>query len=313
MTRVAIGLGANLGQPERQLHEAVRRLGDLGSYEGVSSIYATEAIGPPQPDYLNLVVILETDLTPQGLMEGFLAIEESMGRERGERWGPRVIDLDLLLFGNETINEPSLRVPHPRMLERRFVLEPLREVWPEAALPDGRRVSDSLPGVADQRVERVTMSFPADSAFSGKGGWFVFGQNLLLLALLVAVILVSGSWGAWTLVGALFLVAGAILWLAGVRVLGRSLTPYPAPVKGGRLADSGVYSLVRHPIYGGALVGALGLSLLRSSWPALAITAGLGVLFWFKSAFEERLLEEAYPSYGDYRQRVRRRLIPWVL
>lgn len=151
--RVAIGLGSNLGDRREHLDGAVATLADLGAVVAVSSYYETAPIGgPEQADYLNAVALVETDVAPGRVLEFLLNVEHLHGRQRGERNGPRTLDLDLLLHGDRVINEPNLHLPHPRMTERRFVLEPLLEVWPDAALPDGTRIADLLPGVADQSV-----------------------------------------------------------------------------------------------------------------------------------------------------------------
>jgi 2-amino-4-hydroxy-6-hydroxymethyldihydropteridine diphosphokinase len=152
-TRVAIGLGSNLGDRRQHLDGAVAALAGLGIVSAVSSYYETAPIGgPEQADYLNAVALIETDADPGRVLEFLLDVEHVHGRQRRERNGPRPLDLDLLLYGDRVINEPKLTVPHPRMTKRRFVLEPLLEVWPDAALPDGTRIADLLPGVADQAV-----------------------------------------------------------------------------------------------------------------------------------------------------------------
>jgi 2-amino-4-hydroxy-6-hydroxymethyldihydropteridine diphosphokinase len=96
-----------------------------------SSWYRTAPVGPPQPDYLNGCVILELQLTPHDLLQTLLSIEQQFGRERRERWGPRTLDLDILLFDNLIIDTPTLQIPHPRMTERAFVLVPLAEIAPD--------------------------------------------------------------------------------------------------------------------------------------------------------------------------------------
>jgi 2-amino-4-hydroxy-6-hydroxymethyldihydropteridine diphosphokinase len=155
-TRAAIGLGSNLGDRGAHIAEAVASLAAVGALVRVSSMYATAPVGgPKQGEYLNAVAVVDTELSARELLEQCLEIERSHGRERAERWGPRTLDLDLLLFGDEVIDEDDLRVPHPRMLERRFVLEPLLEAWPDAALPDGSSPADFLPQVADQQVRKL--------------------------------------------------------------------------------------------------------------------------------------------------------------
>jgi 2-amino-4-hydroxy-6-hydroxymethyldihydropteridine diphosphokinase len=129
----AIALGSNLvseyGDREANLREAVRRLGELGEVKAVSRFYDTEPVGyVDQPRFLNAAVVLETVLDPAELMRGLLEIERAMGRERLIAKGPRMIDLDLLLYGDRVMNTAELTLPHPEMQERRFVLEPLSEV-----------------------------------------------------------------------------------------------------------------------------------------------------------------------------------------
>ena len=147
--RTYIGLGANLGERELNLRRAVELLGADPAIEvvGVSSLRETDPVGyVDQPRFLNGAVALETTLSARELLGRMLAIERELGRDRTseERWGPRTIDLDLLLYGNERIDEPGLTLPHPRLTERRFVLEPLAELDAELSLPDGRRVGDLL-------------------------------------------------------------------------------------------------------------------------------------------------------------------------
>jgi 2-amino-4-hydroxy-6-hydroxymethyldihydropteridine diphosphokinase len=139
-----VGLGSNLGDRLANLQEAVDRLGRTPGVQVVqtSRVYETDPVGPPQPDYLNAVVMVRSSLSARELLEACLAIERAMGRERGERWGPRSIDLDVLQYGREQIDEPGLQVPHPRMHERGFVLVPLLELEATPELPAGRRLED---------------------------------------------------------------------------------------------------------------------------------------------------------------------------
>ena len=151
--RVAVGLGSNLGERTRHLTGSLAAVGTLVR---VSSFYETAPVGgPKQGSFLNAVAVIDTDLTAEELLQDCLEIEREHGRERGERWGPRTLDLDILLYGDAVISEPDLSVPHPRMTERRFVLEPLLEAWPDAALPDGTPLAGFLPDVAAQRVRKV--------------------------------------------------------------------------------------------------------------------------------------------------------------
>jgi 2-amino-4-hydroxy-6-hydroxymethyldihydropteridine diphosphokinase len=161
MVKAAIGLGSNLGDRAQHIANAVAALSELGSLNRVSSLYETAAIGGPnQGDYLNAVVVVDTEMPVRALLERCLQIERESGRERRERWGPRTLDLDILFYGDETINEAELIVPHPRMTERRFVLEPLLEVWPDAASPDGTPLEDFRKAVESQKVRRVEVLVP---------------------------------------------------------------------------------------------------------------------------------------------------------
>lgn len=154
--RAAIALGSNLGDRRRHLDDAVAFLAGLGDVVAVSSYYETAPIGgPEQQDYLNAVAVVVTELPAGRLLEMMLEEERRHGRRRREKWGPRTLDLDLLLYGELVIDEPSLTVPHPRLTERRFVLEPLLEVWPDASLPDGPELASLLSEVADQDVRRA--------------------------------------------------------------------------------------------------------------------------------------------------------------
>ena len=137
-TLAYLGLGTNLGDRESYLAQALKELAGLPTIEigAVSSIYETAPVGlTDQPDFLNLVVSVRTTLSPRELMDALLHIENKMGRVRTVRWGPRVIDLDLLLFGDVRVEVPELTVPHPRLRERSFVLIPLAEIASDLILP----------------------------------------------------------------------------------------------------------------------------------------------------------------------------------
>lgn len=146
MTRAYLGLGSNLGDRLGHLKAAVSLLDAADGVEvaAVSSVYRSEPVGPPgQGEYLNAVVAVDTSLSPAVLLSRSREIEEARGRRRGLRWGPRTLDIDILLFGSEEIDEPDLQVPHPRLATRRFVLDPLLEIAPDARLTDGTRLSDA--------------------------------------------------------------------------------------------------------------------------------------------------------------------------
>ena len=138
MTRVYVALGANLNDPKTQLDNAVIALSNLaqGNSLLVSPYYHSTPMGDvAQPDYINAVASFETRLTPLALLDALQHIENTQGRVRKERWGPRTLDLDLLLYGNEFIDEPRLKVPHYGMKERSFVLVPLAAIAPDLILP----------------------------------------------------------------------------------------------------------------------------------------------------------------------------------
>ena len=145
MTVAYVGLGANLGDREA----ALRRAAELIGARRLSSIRETEPWGyADQPWFLNAVAELETALEPRALLDRLLAVERELGRDRsGPRWGPRTIDLDLLLYGDRVVDEPGLAVPHPRLRERAFVLEPLAELAPSLEIPGNGTVQALLAGL----------------------------------------------------------------------------------------------------------------------------------------------------------------------
>lgn len=139
MPRAYVGLGANLGDREATLRRAVELLGEDGGIEvvAVSTLRETDPVGVlDQPRFLNGAVAIETALEPRALLDALLDVERRLGRVRnGRRWGPRVVDLDLLVYDDLVVDEPDLRVPHARVHERRFALEPLAELDPELEIP----------------------------------------------------------------------------------------------------------------------------------------------------------------------------------
>jgi len=142
-----IGLGSNLDNPIAQLDcaiKALKKLDDLNHLR-VSSIYGSKPVGPQdQPDYINAVASFETDLPPIALLDLLQGIEQVQRRIRERHWGPRTLDLDLLLYGTEKIQHPRLTVPHPYMLERGFVIKPLSDLAPEMRLENGNTVTEQL-------------------------------------------------------------------------------------------------------------------------------------------------------------------------
>lgn len=152
----AVALGSNLGDRMANLDLAADRLEGLGRLAALSPVYETAPVGRvPQGPYYNAAAVLETRLGAEALLDGLLEIERGMGRVRGERWGPRLIDLDLILHGGTALNTDAVTVPHPRYRERRFVLAPLVDAWPEARDPDGTPAADLLARAADLKVRRL--------------------------------------------------------------------------------------------------------------------------------------------------------------
>jgi 2-amino-4-hydroxy-6-hydroxymethyldihydropteridine diphosphokinase len=146
MTTAYVGLGSNLGDRERLIREAAELIGAVR----VSTVIETEPWGyGNQPMFLNAVAEIETRLTARQLLDHLLDVERRLGRERvGAQWGPRTIDLDLLLYGDETIDEPGLVVPHPRLTDRDFVLRPLAELAPSLKIPGNGTVQEALAGLS---------------------------------------------------------------------------------------------------------------------------------------------------------------------
>ena len=147
---VYLSLGSNLGDREANLRTAIEKLGEFGNIAAISSFYETEPVEvTAQPWFLNCAVKLDTEKMPRQLISAILALEQSMGRQRKQQKGPRTIDIDVLLFGSSVIEIPSLTIPHPHLHERRFVLEPLAEIAPDARHPiykrSMRELRDALP------------------------------------------------------------------------------------------------------------------------------------------------------------------------
>src|SRR4051812_4008609 len=150
MPRAYVGLGANLGDREATIRRALDLLAADPAIEvaAISTLRETDPVGYlEQPRFLNGAAALDTELPPRDLLEALLAVERSFGRTRERRYGPRTIDLDLLLYGSETIDEPGLVVPHPRLHERAFALEPLAELDPALVVPGRGAVAALLAGL----------------------------------------------------------------------------------------------------------------------------------------------------------------------
>ena len=160
--RAYIGLGANLNQPVQQLQQAIRALQQLPCSEliAVSSLYGSKPMGPQdQPDYVNAVAALDTTLEAEALLDALQQIEQLHGRQRkAERWGPRTLDLDILLYGTLVINSSRLTVPHYGLHQREFVLYPLYEIAPLLQLPDGTVLSSLLAQVPLNGLQKLPSS-----------------------------------------------------------------------------------------------------------------------------------------------------------
>ncbi len=153
--RAYIGLGSNLDRPRRQVETAVSQIDTLPDTRVTarSRWYRSAPLGPPgQPDYINGVVAIDTELTPETLLEALQAIENRHGRDRGVRWGARTLDLDILVYGDRVIDDPALRVPHPELANRNFVLYPLADVAPDLLLPDGTALATLLANVGGNGI-----------------------------------------------------------------------------------------------------------------------------------------------------------------
>lgn len=159
MTPVYIALGSNIGHPLSQLRAALASLAGLPDtrLESVSSGWRSTAIGPgEQPDYLNAVALIVTGLAPTALLQALQQIETEQGRERAEHWGPRTLDLDILLYGDQAISTEQLTIPHPRMTERNFVLYPLLEISnTKLQLPDGTTIASLLQQCPTSGLEKT--------------------------------------------------------------------------------------------------------------------------------------------------------------
>lgn len=163
MALVFLGLGSNQGDRLEALSQAETRLDAVPGIRVLrrSSVYETTPVGmTDQPWFLNRVLLIETLLEPHALLDAALQIERDLGRTRSRRWGPRVIDIDILIYGEEAVSSDRLTIPHPGMAGRRFVLVPLLELDPDARLPDGRTVRDLLDVLeqsAEGRMQEVTI------------------------------------------------------------------------------------------------------------------------------------------------------------
>ena len=317
MTKYAIALGSNLGDRVGHLRAALGEIEQLGELHGVSGLYETAPVGGPDQDpYLNAVVAVESSLQPGSMLQRLQLVEADRGRERSVHWGPRTLDLDIITTNGETVITPDLEIPHPRAAERRFVIEPLCDIWPTALVGIGTTATEARDRLVDQDVDLLLREW-ADASAPTPGRYWVGAQLVLILAIAIAIgaegSIPNGAPGVSAIVGGLLLVLGVSIALLASRALGESLTPMPEPIPGAVLVDTGIYGRVRHPIYGGVILALLGASIFAASLVATLLTLGLMAFFWAKSSFEERRLRVAYPGYRAYRDRVRKRLIPYLI
>lgn len=313
--RAAIALGSNLGDRLSHLRFAIERLGGLGTVAAVSSVYETAPVGgPEQGPYLNAVVVVDTPLSPAELLAATQAIEADAGRVRVERWGPRTLDLDIVTMVDASgapiaVEATDLQIPHPRAHQRRFVLEPLAEVWPDAPLVDAT-ANRLLPAVTGQEVERLGRGWE-DPRRGVAVAWLAaqFASIVAWAALVVATAQLPPPWVA-ALPGVVLAAGGSALAVWALAAMGGSVSPLPEPGAGATLVDSGPYRWMRHPIYAGLVVGMLGVAVFVRSAAAAAGAGVVGVLLWLKARYEETRLRMAVPGYVEYSRRVRGRMVP---
>jgi len=315
VTRYAIALGSNLGDRLQHLTDAHDELAEAFSMAAVSAIYETAPVGgPAQGPYLNAVVVIETGADPLQVLEVCQAIERDHGRERGVRWGPRTLDLDIVV-AEEHHHDERLTIPHPRAAEREFVLRPLCDVWPDAAVGEDGNAREALSALQSQGVDRLERHWlPSGSRW--QAGALVAGQVGIVIAFAVALFydgrLPSGGVALGHVVGATLALLGIILAITSARLLGVPVAS-PIPSSGATLVTSGPYRFARHPIYGGLVLFMVGAALVFDSLLALVLAAGLILFFVLKSGYEERQLRLRFSDYRAYRESVPRRFIPFVL
>jgi 2-amino-4-hydroxy-6-hydroxymethyldihydropteridine diphosphokinase len=317
MTRYAIALGSNQGDRAGHLRGAIDGIGGLGSVTAVSGLYETEPIGgPDQGLFLNAVAILDTSMPPAELLGRLQAIEDDHGREREVRWGPRTLDLDIVAGDGGPVDRAGLQIPHPSAAERRFVLQPLAEIWPQAEVGGGVTAGEALGAVADQEVDLLAHNWVAVTGVD-QGRYWVGAQLVWFATIAVGLVydgsLPDGGIDPIRVSGGALALIGAVVTLLAARSLGRALTILPEPVRDVSLVETGLYAHARHPIYGGVFLVMLGVSLLLSSRAGTVLSVGLVLFFWAKSTYEERHLRIAYPGYSSYRKRVRHRMLPYLL
>jgi 2-amino-4-hydroxy-6-hydroxymethyldihydropteridine diphosphokinase len=316
MTKYAVALGSNQGDRLGHLRSALDEVGPLGDFYVVSGLYETAPVGGPEQDpYLNAVVVIESPLQSIDLLQRLQSVEAGHHRERSVRWGPRTLDLDIIAMDPGSVNADVLQIPHPRAAERRFVLEPLCDVWPDALVGEGLTAAEALKRVGEQEVALLASDWVIEG--QGSGRYWVGAQFALFLAIAVALIyggsLPDSGLSGRVIAGGLMVFVGGSIAVASARSLGGAFTALPEPVTGADLIETGLYAYVRHPIYGAVLLILFGASLALASPLAGLLSCGLGILLWLKSGYEERQLRIVYPKYSAYRRRVTKRFIPFLV
>ena len=316
MTRYAIGLGSNEGDRLANLRLGLEGLESLGSVVRISSLYETEPVGgPEQSPYLNSVVLLDSNTDPEALLDGLHEIEAKAGRVRKVRWGPRTLDLDIVTSDGPPVDDERLEIPHPRADEREFVLRPLAEVWPDAAIRGEVNAAEALGELGDQGVDLLRRLWRDDSDLWV--GWLLVSIQMIWFIGIGLAFAVDGGLPEdqvefTHIVGGLVAFIGIVLALSASRRLGTSLKAVPEPAEGFELIESGPFAMARHPIYGGIVLFLAGTSLFLDSVIGLVLTLGLAGFFTLKSSYEERRLRARHAGYWGYRRRVRHRLIPFL-
>ncbi len=317
MIRYAVALGSNLGNRLGHLQAAVGGLASIGEVSAISGLYESDPVGGPDQDpYLNAVVILDTEMSAAELLGALQELEGAAGRKRTVKWGPRTLDLDILTSDGPAVRTSELVIPHKASAQRRFVLEPLAEVWPDATVAGGVPASTALSEVREQGVDLLARRWSTPGA-NRVGRVWVLSQFAWFLAIAAAMAydgsLPESEPNPSRLLGGLAIVVGGLLAYTSMRRLGSSLTSVPEPVEQGFLVESGSYARARHPIYGGVTLLLIGTAMVLDSVSGIVLGFGLFGFFWLKSNYEERQLRIAYPGYSAYRRRVPRRFIPFVI
>lgn len=312
--RAAIALGSNLGDRHSTLSEAVGRLEEIGDIVALSALYETAPVGGPEQDpYLNAVAVMTTDLEPADLLSRLQGIETDAGRVRRERWGPRTLDLDIIAIERDgepvTSDTEILSVPHPRAAERRFVLQPLAEVWPDVGVAPGLTAAEALTRVGDdQGVERLGSEWQERNLGPAVA---LFVVQMALFVVFAVVAIATATWSVlWLVIGAVLVFDGAAISIWGVISLGKALTPLPEPRPGTTVVTTGPYRLVRHPIYAGIILAMVGAAIAVQSLPAFVVALVTGGFLWFKARYEEKRLRLTVEGYPAYQRRVKGRFVP---